>query len=57
MTVAQTAVCTIVGPISKLIEPYVDDEDRRTFKNVTLNIPTKMGSFLTPTRKGEPHAK
>ena len=57
MTVAQTAVCTIVGSISKLIEPYVDDEDRRTFKNVTLNIPTKMGSFLTPTRKGEPHAK
>ena len=51
MTVAQRAVRTILEPISKLVEPYVDDEDRRTFKNVTLNIPTKMGSCLTPTRK------
>jgi hypothetical protein len=43
MTVAQRAVCTILEPISKLVEPLVDDEDRRTFKNVTLNIPSKMG--------------
>ena len=49
MTVAQRAVRTILEPISKLVEPYVDDEDHRTFKNVILNIPGipgKMGSCL-----------
>jgi len=35
-------------PISKLVEPYVGDEDHRTFKNVMLNIPSKMGSCTLP---------